>query len=224
MSGPQSLLAHANKVVMLALLAVMIWRGRLGQCWAFSFYVGVALLGNTLASLWPERFFTPSFWMLKQAIYDVLKMAIGVELAYRAFVAFPGAWRSARIVLLVVLAVTTIGLACVTPRATFETLWTWQPSILTAAVWLLTATALLVTWYHLPIGEWQRAIMLGLAPYLLTFATVLRLLQRRGWTFEWTGRCDSVAWLALMAFWVYAAWRRDGAPEVRALDPVPADA
>jgi hypothetical protein len=66
--------------------------------------------------------------------------------------------------------------------------------------------------------------MLGFAPYLLTFATLLRLLQRRGWTTEWVGRSDSVAWLALIAFWVYAAWRRDGAPAAPSLDLVPADA
>ena len=44
------------------------------------------------------RFFTPSFWVLKQGVYDVLKMAIALELALRAFVAFPGAARTARVV------------------------------------------------------------------------------------------------------------------------------
>lgn len=209
MIGAQLVLAHANKILMLALLAGMVWRGRLGQCWAFSAYVGAALVGNALSSFWPDRFYIPSFWMFKQAIYDVLKMAIGLELAYRAFAAFPGAWRTARLVLLAVLVASTFSLAFLTPRTSFETIWDWQPSILTAAVWLLTATALIVTWYRLPIGAWPRVIMLGLAPYLLTFATVLRLIQRRGGSIEWVGVLDSVAWLVLMAFWVYTAWGRD---------------
>jgi hypothetical protein len=209
MSGAQLVLAHANKIVMVALLAGMVWRGRLGQCWAFSAYVGAALVGNALSSFWPDRFFTPSFWMFKQAVYDALKMAIGLELAYRAFAAFPGAWRTARLVLLAVFAVSTFALAFLTPRASYETVWDWQPSILTAAVWLLTATALIVTWYRLPIGAWPRVIMLGLAPYLLTFATMLRLIQRRGGSIEWVGVLDSVAWLVLTGFWVYTAWGRD---------------
>lgn len=223
MIGAQLVLAHANKIVMVALLAGMVWRGRLGQCWAFSIYIAAALVGNALASFWPERFFTPSFWMFKQAIYDGLKMAIGLELAYRAFAAFPGAWRTARLVLLAILAASTFALAFLTPRTSFDTIWDWQPSILTAAVWLLTATALIVTWYQLPIGAWARVIMLGLAPYLLTFATVLRLIQRRGGSIEWVGLLDSVAWLALMGFWVYTAWGRDRGGDVAPTGPVTAD-
>jgi len=223
MIGAQLVLAHANKIVMLALLVGMAWRGRLGQCWAFSAYVVAALIGNALASFWPERFYTASFWMFKQAVYDLLKMAIGIELAYRAFAAFPGAWRTARLLLLAVLAASTITLAVFTPRASYATVWDWQPSILTAAVWLLTATALIVTWYHVPIGAWPRVIMLGLAPYLLTFATVLRLIQRRGGTIEWVGLLDSVAWLVLMGFWVYTAWGRDRGGDTAQTGPVTAD-
>lgn len=218
MTGVQLVLAHANKVVMVALLAGMVWRGRLGQCWAFSVYIAAALLGNALASFWPAQFFTPSFWMLKQTIYDLLKMAIALELAYRTFAAFPGAWRTARLILLVVLATSTVTLAFLTPHRSYETVWDWQPGFLTAAVWLLTATALIVTWYRLPIGAWPRVIMLGLAPYLLTFATILRLIQRRGGTIEWVGLLDSFAWLALMGFWVYTAWGRDRAGETPGMD------
>ena len=61
------------------------------------------------------------------------------------------------------------------------TLWEWQPGVATAALWLLTATALLVVWYQVPVHDWQRAIMLGLAPYLLVFVTLIGLLQRHGW-------------------------------------------
>ena len=90
------------------------------------------------------------------------------------------------------------------------TLWEWQPSVATAALWLLTATALLVVWYQVPVHDWQRAIMLGLAPYLLVFVTLLDLLQRHGWTARAeVGIVDSVAYLALVVFWAWAAWRRD---------------
>ena len=228
MSGSQLVLAHASKVVMLALLAGMLWRGRLGQCWCFAAYIAAVMTGNVLTSSWPDRFYTPWFWMFKQAAYDVLKFGIGLELAYRALVAFPGAWRTARVVFPSLLAVTTLALGWLTPRGSYDTMWRWQPSIMTAAVWLLTATALLVSWYRLPIGEWQRAIMLGFAPYLLVSATMLRLLQRRGWSLPGIGIWDSVAWLALMSFWAYAAWRREARPEAEGvrdgLEAVTADA
>ena len=56
----------------------------------------------------PERFFNASFWVLKQGVYDLLKMAIAIELAWRAFAAFPGAWRTARVVLLALAGVSTL--------------------------------------------------------------------------------------------------------------------
>ena len=109
-------------------------------------------------------------------------MAVALELAWRAFSAFPGrlahgAGRAARRCS----ALSTLSLAWLTPRSSYETLWEWQPGVVTAAVWLLTATALLVVFYQVPIGDWQRAIMLGLAPYLLVFVTLLSLLRRHGW-------------------------------------------
>jgi hypothetical protein len=208
MSGPQVVLAHASKILMLALLAGMIWRGRVTHCWSFALYITAALVANLLITFWPGRFYTTSFWMLKQAFYDTIKAAVGVEIACRALAAFPGTWRLARSAFAALLVLTTGVLVWVTPRASFETMWRWHPSVLTAAVWPLTVTALIVTWYRLPIGAWPRAIMLGLAPYLLS-GVLLRMLQRHGTTLEWAGRVDSVAWLALMTFWAYVAWRRD---------------
>jgi len=209
MSDLPLLIAHLVKLGLVALLAGMVFRGRLGLCWAFTLYVAAVLVGNSLATLVPQRFFTHSFWMLKQGVYDLLKMAIAIELAWRAFAAFPGAWRTARVVLLALLAVSTLSLAGLTP-ASYNTLWQWQPAAVTASVWLLTATALLVVFYQVPIGEWQRAIMLGLAPYLLVFVTLLSLLRRLGWTvLEQISLIDQLAYLGLVLFWAFAAWRKD---------------
>jgi hypothetical protein len=136
-------------------------------------------------------------------------MAIAIELAWRAFAAFPGAWRTARVVLLLIVASSSLSLAWLTPRS-YETLWEWQPSLVTAAVWLLTATALLVVFYQVPIGDWQRAIMLGLAPYLLVFVTWLSLLRRHGWAVrDEVSLVDALAYLGVVLFWTWAAWRRD---------------
>jgi len=63
-------------------------------------------------------------------------------------------------------------------------------------------------WFQVPILEWQRAIMLGLAPYQLVFVIVFDLLKRHGW--EHLGpiaTLDTFAYLALVMFWAWAAWR-----------------
>jgi hypothetical protein len=217
MSELQIALSHAVKLALLGVLAGLFVRGRARLCWSFAFYAAAILVGNTVASLWPAGFYTPSFWVLKQGVYDALKMAMALELAWRTFEAFPGALRTARVILLALLAVSALALGALTPASSYMTLWEWQPGIATAALWLLTATALLVVWYQVPVHDWQRAIMLGLAPYLLVFVTLLDLLRRHGWTARSEiGVADSAAYLALAAFWAWAVWRRDSATPVAA--------
>jgi len=207
-------------VALIALLLGMMLRGKVAQCWSFTFYVAAILLGNALVTLSPDRFYTPEFWLLKQGAYDVLKMATAMELAWRAFSAFPGAWRTARVVLAAILAASTLVLAWLTPHASFDTLWNWQPSIATAAIWVLTAVALLVWHYQVPITEWQRAIALGFTPYLLVFVTLLSILRRRGWEgLTQYNLLEPTAYLGLVLFWTFAAWRRDRP----AVEPEPAN-
>jgi len=209
MGALQLLLAHLVKAALVVLLAGMLVRGRLGLCWSFGLYLLAILVGNTLATLLPQQFFTYSFWMLKQGVYDLLKVAVALELAWRAFAAFPAAWRTARVVLLTIVVLSGLWVAWLTPRS-FATLWQWQPGAVTAAIWLLTATALLVVFYQVPIGDWQRAIMLGLAPYLLVFVTLLDVLRRHGWDVRnEVSLADATAYLALVVFWAWAAWRRE---------------
>jgi hypothetical protein len=213
MSELQWVVAQLVKVGLLALIVAMAMRGRFRVCWSFTLYVAAILVGNSLATLWPHRFYTPAFWVLKQGVYDLLKIAVGIELAWRAFSAFPGAWRIARVVILLLLTSSTVALAWLTPRSMYRNLWDWQPGVVTAAVWLLTAVALLVVLYQIPIGDWQRAIVLGFAPYLLVSITLMNIWQRRGWQVrEEIGLLDSIAYLALVLFWVRAAWRQEEPP------------
>ncbi len=212
MTEAQVLVAHAARLALVVLLAGMVWRGRLRQCWAFGAYVIAALVGNTLVSLWPSRFYTPAFWVAKQGVYDILKAAIALELAWRAFRAFPGALRTARLVLLVLLGLSTVSLAAVPSRPAYAAVWEWQPGVVTAGLWLLTATALMVVWYQVPLTGWQRAIMIGLAVYLLVFVTLLGLLKSRGWGLgPVVAVTETLAYLSLVVFWAWLAWRRDAA-------------
>jgi hypothetical protein len=215
MTEVQAVVAHASRLLLLALLAGMLWRGRVRQCLAFGAYVIAALLGNTLVWLWPSRFYTPEFWVAKQGVYDVLKAAIALELAWRVFRAFPGALRTARLVLLAVLGLSTVCLAAVPTRPAYAVVWEWQSGVVTAGLWLLTATALTAVWYQVPLSDWQRTIMIGLAVYLLVVAILLGRLGRAGWALgPFVAMVETLAYLALVGFWAWVAWRRD--PEATA--------
>lgn len=208
-------LAHAVKLALVATFVGVLVRGRVRQCWAFPLYLVTVLVFNSLGSFWPARFHTPDTWTVSQAAYDLLKMAIVLELAWRAFAAFPGAMRIARVVLLALLVASTITIAFFTPPSSYSTVWEFQPSVVAGTLWLLTATALLVVWYQIPVHDWQRAIMLGFAPYLLVFVVTLDMLRRHGWSAGASaGLLDQCAYLALIVFWAWAAWRRDSATTV----------
>lgn len=210
MNELQVLVSHLVKVALVALLAGLVVRRRIRLCWSFAAYALAILVGNSLASLGPGTFYQPWFWVLKQGVYDALKMAIALELAWRVFDAFPGAKQVVRVALLAVLVVSAVALGALTPRASYMRLWEWQPGIAVASLWLLTATALLVVFFQVPVHDWQRAIMLGFAPYLLVFVAILDIVRVRGWASArfGAGIADSLAYLALVLFWTWAVWRR----------------
>jgi len=210
MTEAQWIVAQLAKVSLLALLVAMAMRGRLALCWTLTAYVVATLVGNSLATFWPHRFFTPAFWILKQGVYDSLKVGIALELAWRVFSAFPGAWRVARILIVVLLGASTVALVWLTPHSSYNNVWEWQPSVVTAQVWLFTSLALLIVVYQIPIGEWHRAIVVGFAPYLLVSVTLMNLLERRGARFrQAVGLLDSIAFVGLIMLWTYAAWRQE---------------
>jgi hypothetical protein len=186
MTGLSLALAHAVKLAVLAALVGVLARGRV-----------------------------PQSWVIIQASFDLLKLLLVLELAWRAFSVFPGALRRARLVLSMLLGASSVAMAVFTPPSSYATVWDFQPSVVTGTLWLLTATALMVVWYQIPVHDWQRAIMLGLAPYLLVFVAALDILRRHGWSAAGSASLlDQGAYLALIVFWAWAAWRRDPAPAI----------
>jgi hypothetical protein len=78
----------------------------------------------------------------------------------------------------------------------------------TGAIWVMTGIALLIAWYRVPVHAMHRAILLGFASYLLIFTTLCNILRDFGVDelARPLGVIDSYAYLALMAWWAYAAW------------------
>jgi hypothetical protein len=208
MEGAQLLIAHAVKLAILVVLAGLITTRRYRQCWSLTAYLLVALAGNSMTSFWPERFFNYHFYAGRQAIFDALKLLIALELSHRVFAAFPGAMSRWRAIALVVLVATTSAVALSGATDSARVAYDWQPRIVTGATWILSAIALLVAWHRLPIDSWHYAILVGYVPYLLVFTTGLNIIRKYGWSVHWaTGTVQSLAYLVLMLWWAYAAWR-----------------
>jgi hypothetical protein len=213
MTGMQLVLAWAVKAALVATLAGLVVRRRLQLCWAFCMYAAVVLGCETLIALWPARFYTPDFWMVKQALYDATKVAVALELAYRVVRAFPGAMRTARISALALLACSTAVIVAGPWAAGYRTMAEWQPRMVFGVVSLFSLTALVMVWYNLPVQRWHRALLMGFSAYLLVFTVVLNVLRTQGWqNLQWLGLLDGVAYLALTIWWAFAAWGPDVIP------------
>jgi hypothetical protein len=213
MTGMQLLLAWAVKAALVATLTGLVVRRRLQLCWAFVIYAAVVLGCETLIALWPERFYTSDFWMVKQALYDATKVAVALELAYRVVRAFPGAMRTARISALALLACSTTVIVGGPWAAGYRSMAEWQPRMVFGVVSLFTLTALVVLWYNLPVRSWHRALLMGFSAYLLVFTVVLNVLRTHGWkAVETLSLLDGVAYLGLTMWWAFFAWAPDVMP------------
>jgi hypothetical protein len=131
-----------------------------------------------------------------------VKLAIAIELGVRVVAAFPGTWRLARALLGAALLTTT---AAVSLGGAPQ-----HPLLATGTIWLFAAVSLVVVLFNLPLQAWYRALLAGFVPYLFVFSTLQSILARRGDALaERIGRIDQLAYLALVGWWVYTAWRAE---------------
>ena len=211
MNTVELFVANAVKVLALFTIVGILVQRRQHLCWSFLAYLMAILTGNCLVTFWPDLFYAKWFWMLKQAVYDLAKLAVALDLAHSAFRAFPGARATARFFLLCILSVTALAVIGISASAPYSVAVTeWHPRILSGTIWLMTATAVLVVWYRLPVHAFQRAILLGFTSYLLVFTTALNVLRGQGWELRpWVNTIDSLAYAAVMGWWAYATWRAD---------------
>ena len=215
MSAELLFLLHLMKIPAVVTLAGILWRRRAHLCWTFVAYLLAVLVTNVLFSIWPEQFYRRWFWILQQGIIDALKMGIAVELCLRTFQAFPRASATARRVLLVLLLATGAALVGMPARSIEDmVLLEWQPRVLTGTIWLMNGLALLITWYRVPVHTYHKAVLLGFVPYLLVFTTAVSLFKHHGWLGSIHESAEPMAFVVLLSFWAWAAWRPDTQPDV----------
>lgn len=231
MTPVQLAVAHGVKAALVITLLGLIVRGHARECASFALYLAFALTTNLLQTFWPERFHTYSFWMTKQAVFDVLRILVATELAWWSLHAFPGARRTARLSIALILLAVFVAIVSDapegTPHETFSAaVFEWHPRILSGTIWLFTATALAVAWYRIPVGWMHRSILMGFSVYLLVFTTLLNVLRHHGWdALRYFNAIDPPAYLALTVFWAWAAWRpRDPALARRETGPLRGEA
>jgi hypothetical protein len=226
MSEHQLLVANLVRTAILLIFIGLLVKRRAHLCWSFTIYLAAIVTGNTLISFWPERFYTQSFYILKETVYNILMLCVATELAYRVFRAFPGALSRARVVLAPLLALIAIAIISVPTGTDYRDIVTrYHPQVQTGLIWVFSATAVLAVWYNIPLHRLHRALLLGFTSNLIVFATLYNILRSFGWQrlYDPIARLDTYAYLALVAWWAFTAWRSNETFEVGPFrSPVPA--
>lgn len=212
MTGLQWWLGVLGEIILAVILVGLFVRGRGGRCYSFTVYVIAVLTSEILITAWPHEFFVLEKWLFKETLLNALKYAIALELAARTFRAFPGARATARAVVFLVVLVSLAAVlqaVPVTRVADFAELASQlHTRILNSTIWVFTALAAVILWYRLPVDLFHKAILVGFVPYLLVFTVVMNLLKAIGWhVLEQVSYLQTGAYLLLLGYWGYAAWR-----------------
>lgn len=204
-----------------ACLAGLFARRRQGLCVSFTLYLGAVLMSDTLVLVWPDPFYKWSFWVLKEWVHNLLKFGIALELTLRTFRAFPAARKTAAGLVLAVLVLTWLSVGPSAPMKVTspeEVALNIQPYMLAGTLWLFIGISALILWYRLPVPPLYKALLLGFVPYLLIFTVAMNLLKAFGLTQtvrDAAGYVKNAAYLALLFYWAWVAWRPGPPPGSR---------
>src|SRR5688500_2990666 len=83
-------------ILICAVLAGLFVRRKAGSCWSFVAYLIAVAVSDLLIAAWPHRFWRQDFWIFKESVHNLLKLATALELMVRIFQAFPTAYVAAR--------------------------------------------------------------------------------------------------------------------------------
>ena len=217
--------AYIRYGVLLALAMALVGlfvRKRQSECWTLPVYLAVVLVWDTAQSLFPKQLFVWKVWVVQQWIYHFLHLVVALELARRAFKAFPGAAATARAIFLVILVVTGLSIFAATPPGTargssfsLAAVLVLQPKLINATIWLFVATSRLVMFFNVPVSDWHRSVSLGFSIYMVIAVTLLNLLKTFGIDIKQiVGFFDGSAYLALCSWFALRAWQPEEATEV----------
>jgi hypothetical protein len=205
----------------MALVGILV-RRRQSECRTLPVYLAAVLVGDCATALFPETFFHWKIFVTKQWVYNLLTLAVALELARRAFQAFPGAAATARLICLSILVVTALSIFAATPAGpaqggsfSIDAVLTQQPRLINATIWLFVATSRLVMFFNIPVSDWHRSVSLGFSIYLVIAVTLMNLLRTFGFDIRSVvSFFDGSAYLAFCSFLALRAWQPEEAREV----------
>ena len=213
----------AGKVAMSLALMGIFTRKRQTECVMFPVYLGAVLISETVVALFPKQLFHWNVYIVQQTIYTLLTFGVALDLARRAFQAFPGAAATARWIFLAILVVTGLSIFAATPPGAVRSnssfylnaLVTVQPRLINATIWLFVVTARLVLFFNIPVSNWHRSVSLSFTTYLVVSVTLLNLMKAFGWDIQsFVSFFDGSAYLALCSWWAASAWQKSEARDV----------
>ena len=211
----KSVLAAAVYMAMLIAIVGFFRRARYRSCLLLVAYLGVALVGDVMMDVWPHRFYNRPFWFAKELIANAMLLGVAFELGLRIFRAFPGARSTARFLVVLSMIATAFSVLPVWPgdgQLTAAAI-PLQTRFLNGSVWLFSALAAVILWYRLPIDGLQKALFVGLVPYLLAVTAGLNFLESATTPETWASIRPSVAnamaaaYLFLVSYWAYVIWK-----------------
>jgi len=213
----ETVVAVLGDLILVGLVIGLITRGRWRLNWAFAAYVPVVLVARVLVGLWPSVFYVYWFWMAEHVVFEALKMAIALELAWRIFRNFPNARAAVGKALLGILMVTLIMVIAAlpdpstTPASGFLVAsGELYPRVLAGTAGLLAATMALALRYHIPVHPFHSGLITSLTAYVAVFGSLLRLEGLYGWTMQrYLNAIDPVAYLLVTCWWARIAWRKE---------------
>jgi hypothetical protein len=225
MSGADRFFSIAINVLVLIVLTGLVARRRARLCIAFSVYLAAVAVTGTLILVRPDRFFVWSFYVPKEFGLNLLKLLIVLELSARIFQAFAAARRTAVVILLVVLGATAVSIALAPSDPALQDrnlnvraatlMASLQPRIANGTAWLFGSVFILILYYRIPLHPFHRAIAFGFMPYLLLTTVLFDQLRRHDFGIApYLSSVDTLSYLLLLAYWAWAAWRRDPPPPV----------
>lgn len=220
MTPLQAAIGYTAGLLVTAAFAGVMVRRRYRNWYAFTCLLGVISLVHLLIGLWPTRFYTQGFWMAQEITTNVLRFATALELALRTFRFFPGARRTLRLAVLLVVTIILIRVIEATPvHMDLRTYLSHvHPHILNGSVWLFTVIAGFILWYRLPVDPFHKRVLLGWVPYLLTFTVATRAISSDA-LLAISLYVNQLAFVVLAGYWAYLAWEREpsrGSAEVGA--------
>jgi hypothetical protein len=199
----------------LTFLGVVV-RGRWRTAWFFAAYLMAAATCEALVTLWLGRFWNLTFWNLKQAIYEFLKLGIAIEFARRIFRPFPGAQRVARRIAAFVMVATALTVVSLPPdgaspsinRTIFATV---HPRIANGTIWLMLGLLGCAHWFRVPIHPFQSSVLTTFAIYLSSYGAGNALADVYGFDTvrPYLATFAPPAYALTILWWLHATWRRD---------------